>query len=65
MDRYWSTKKQEWIYPNWKVAHIDLGPNVDGFWQWWEVTNGERSYKSTSEEDAEWLCAVLNGDEPE
>lgn len=64
--RYWSTANQKWIYPTWKVEYSnDVGPNDEGFWEWWEVTNGQVTFKADAEKDAEWLCAVLNGDTPE
>jgi hypothetical protein len=45
----------------WKVEYgNDVGPNDEGFWEWWEVTDGKRTFKSNSEEDANWLCEALN-----
>ena len=38
----------------------DTGPDDGGFWQWWTVTNGEKSFKSDDEDDAKWLAGVLN-----
>ena len=36
------------------------GPYDEGFYEWWTVTNGTRSFKCNSEEDANWLCGMLN-----
>ena len=45
----------------WKIEYNnDTGPNDEGFQEWWEVTNGKRVFKANSEEDAKWLCGVLN-----
>lgn len=38
----------------------DVGPNDDGFWEWWTVTNGERRFKCDEQADAEWLMEKLN-----
>lgn len=38
----------------------DVGPNDDGFWEWWEVSNGETSFSCRTEEDAIWLINVFN-----
>ena len=32
----------------------------DCFWEWWEVTDGEKVFKTDCEEDARWLCSILN-----
>jgi hypothetical protein len=45
----------------WKVdRNNDVGANDEGFWEWWEVTDGERVFKADSEADADWLCELLN-----
>ena len=45
----------------WKIEYSnDVGPNDEGFWEWWEVSDGDRVFKSNSKEKAEWLCALLN-----
>ena len=45
----------------WRIEYNnDVGPSDEGFWQWWEVTDGHKTFKSSSEEDAQWLCALLN-----
>jgi hypothetical protein len=45
----------------WKVEYNnDVGPNDEGFWEWYEVTDGNRTFKSNSGEDANWLCDELN-----
>ena len=45
----------------WKVEYDnDTGHGDEGFWQWWDVTDGDRSFRCNSEDDAEWLCNLLN-----
>jgi hypothetical protein len=45
----------------WRIEYDnDTGPGDEGFWQWWTVTNGTRSFKCDSEDDAKWLCDFLN-----
>lgn len=38
----------------------DTGQDDGGFWEWWKVTNGDKSFKSDDEDDAKWLAEVLN-----
>ena len=38
----------------------DTVPMDEGFYEWWTVTNGTKSFKCGSEFDAEWLCDILN-----
>lgn len=46
----------------WKIEYgNDTGPDDGGFWEWWTVTDGARSFKSDSEDDAQWLAETLNG----
>lgn len=45
----------------WKIEYDNgTGPNDEGFWEWWTVTDGESSFQSRNEEDATWLCEILN-----
>lgn len=37
----------------------DTGPGDEGFDEWWIVTNEERSFKCSSEDDAKWLLGLL------
>lgn len=30
------------------------------FWEWWTVSDGTSSFRCFSEEDADWLCELLN-----
>jgi hypothetical protein len=61
MERYWSTEKQEWIYPTWRIEYDnDTGFSDEGFWEWWTVTDGTRAFRADTETDAEWLCKLLN-----
>jgi len=51
--------------PRWHIEYDnDTGPNDDSFVQWWKVTDGTRLFDAHSDEDAEWLCGVLNRTEP-
>jgi hypothetical protein len=43
----------------WKVEY-DNDSNDDWFSEWWNVTNGEKTFTSKSENDAIWLCVILN-----
>jgi hypothetical protein len=46
----------------WRVDfHNDVGPNDDCYVEWWEVADGNRKFESKFEDDAKWLCALLNG----
>ena len=38
----------------------DTGPTDDFFIEWWDVSNGNRSFRCNSKSDAEWLCNLLN-----
>lgn len=45
----------------WTVEYNnDVGPDDEGFWEWWTVSNGSMVFKCDSEADAEWLCVCLN-----
>jgi hypothetical protein len=45
----------------WKIDYNnEVGANDEGFWEWWEITNGEKTFKSDDEEDADFLCNLLN-----
>ena len=41
----------------WKV---EAGPKTEGYYEWWEVTDGTRTFKCDKQEDANWLVAILN-----
>jgi len=44
----------------WKIVYDnDTGPSDEGFWEWWAVTNGEKSFQCRSESDAEWLLSII------
>ena len=50
---------------NWTIENQnDTGPNDEGFWEWWEVSNRARTFKCDDREDAEWLCDLLNQQAP-
>jgi hypothetical protein len=45
----------------WTVEYTnDVGADDEGFWEWWEITNGEKAFKSDTKDDAEFLCDLLN-----
>lgn len=46
----------KWVVEN----HNDVGPNDGGFWEWWEVTDGEKVFKCDDESGAGWLAETLN-----
>lgn len=45
----------------WRIEYEnDTGPNDEGFFQWWVVTDGQRSFRSNAATEAGWLCEILN-----
>lgn len=45
----------------WTIEYCnDVGPRDEGFWEWWEISDGERTFKANDETDANWLCETLN-----
>jgi len=49
----------------WKIEYDnDTGPGDEGFWEWWTVTDGTRSFKCNFEDDAKWLAETLNASAP-
>lgn len=45
----------------WEVEYDnDTGSDDDSFWEWWSVTNGEKSFDCKNEKDAKWLRDHLN-----
>ena len=50
---------------NWTIEYDnDTGDDDGGFWEWWTVTDGNRSFKCDSEADAKWLCSILMANPP-
>ena len=44
----------------WKITYDnDTGPDDEGFWEWWNVTDGKRSFKCDTEADAKFLRDAL------
>lgn len=39
----------------------DTGPNDEGFWEWWTVTDGKRRFDCDDQYAAIWLATRLNG----
>ena len=45
----------------WRIEmENDTGPNDDYYLEWWEVSDGNRVFECKFEDDAKWLCALLN-----
>lgn len=45
----------------WRVEYDnEVGQDDEGFGEWWEVTDGDKSFKSTNEKGANWLADILN-----
>ena len=56
--------KQKGVVMKWTIEYDnDTGPSDEGFWEWWTVSNGERAFKCDSEQDAVWLCDMLERNE--
>ncbi|MFT5724157.1 MAG: hypothetical protein ACI9JN_001274 [Bacteroidia bacterium] len=48
-------------HQKWRVDYDnDTGPGDEGFWEWWEITDGKTLYTSRNEEAAKELCEILN-----
>lgn len=48
----------------WSVKYDnDVGPGDEGFWEWWDVTDGTVTFRADSEDAATWLCDLLNKNE--
>jgi hypothetical protein len=48
----------------WKIEYgNDVSENDDCFWQWWDVSDGEVTFKADSLIEAEWLAKTLNATE--
>lgn len=41
----------------------DTGPDDEGFYEFWKISNGESTFTAYSEGDANWLCELLNKNE--
>ena len=45
----------------WSVDyHNDTGTDDEGFWEWWTVSDGTKTFRCDSRKDAEWLADLLN-----
>ena len=45
----------------WQIIYDnDTGSGGGGFWEWWDVIDGNRSVRCDSEEDAKWLVENLS-----
>lgn len=48
------------IVNTWRIEHCNTVDPYDGhLHEWWNVTNGTRSFRCNSKEDAEWLRDTL------
>jgi hypothetical protein len=43
----------------WKIVYDNDTGNDGGFWEWWTVTDGEKSFQCRSEAEAEWLFLII------
>lgn len=44
----------------WRIEYEnDTGPNDGGFWEWWDVTNGEQTFRADTETSANFLLSLL------
>ncbi len=52
----WSNfmKKYKVIYDN------DTSSDDESYYQWWLVTNDDKLFECSDEDDANWLCKLLN-----
>lgn len=49
------------VMDKWKVEYGNhTCVNDDGFFEFWEVSDGETTFTSEKESDAVWLCNLLN-----
>jgi hypothetical protein len=45
----------------WKIEHKnDTVPNDEGFYEWWEITDGQQYFKAYDAASAKWLRDILN-----
>lgn len=60
--RYWNGKEGRWIYPEWWTQYKNDVPGYGDYLcnEWWEITNGTRTFTAYDKEEAEWLCTFLN-----
>ena len=46
----------------WRIEYDnDTGSDDGGFYEWWNVTDGNRSFRCETKDNAEWLLARLTG----
>jgi hypothetical protein len=45
----------------WEIKYEnDTGPNDESFSEWWIITNGNKTFRTESNEEAKWLVDFLN-----
>lgn len=47
----------------WRIEYDNQGNG--GFVEWWNVTDGDKCFRSYDEDLAKWLCDLLNKQEGE
>lgn len=48
----------------WKVEYDnDVDSNDIRLFEWWNITNGGMTFRTNDQEDAYWLCDILNQEE--
>lgn len=46
----------------WRVEHAsDMDPETGVYTEWWEITDGSKTFRTHEKHDAEWLRDVLEG----
>lgn len=45
----------------WNIEYEnDTGMNDEGFYEWWEISDGNKTFTCDNKDDAIWLRDVLN-----
>lgn len=45
----------------WEITYKnDTGPTDEAFWEWWTISDGDKSFECADQADATWLCDLLN-----
>lgn len=61
-----SERTEEHKWGVWVVEREnDTGPDDGGYCEWWDISDGETEYRTyDGEDDAQWLCDLLNAVKP-
>lgn len=45
----------------WTVTYNnDTGPNDEGYFEWWDISDGNVTFQANDQHSAQWLCDQLN-----